>query len=225
MKNVKVLVTIVILIQTITMFGQLERQNGLSITIKGPNTRIDGVTPEDASGKTQHLRFLTEEYIEAKITGLDDTFYLRFNIIADEMEFIKDGKIYFLSKKENQEIHFTKLNRNFKVINVNDEFQYFEINFKGKASLYTKQQVVFKKGKVAQNQFESAKKSKFIQKKDTYYLKVNNDELIKLPKSKNDFYAVFGENSKKIKTFIKKEKLNRKEITDVIKVVKYYNTL
>lgn len=54
MRKIKILATVLFFTQSIVVFGQLERQNGLSITIKGPNTKIDGVTAKDASAQTQH---------------------------------------------------------------------------------------------------------------------------------------------------------------------------
>lgn len=224
MKKIKILATALFLAQSVVVFGQLERQNGLSITIKGPNTKIDGVTAKDASAQTQHLRFLTEEYQEAKVDALTDKFYFRYNIFADEMEFIKDGTVYFLSKTENQIINFVNLGRKFTVLNLNGELKYFEINSVGNASLYTKKNVGFIEGKVAKTQFESSKKAKFIEKKDDYFV-ILNSELIKLPKGKKDFYNLFGDKSSNIKTFMKQEKLNRKKIADVIKVFNYYNSI
>ena len=224
MRKIKILATVLFFTQSIVVFGQLERQNGLSITIKGPNTKIDGVTAKDASAQTQHLRFLTEEYQEAKVDDLKDKFYFRYNIFADEMEFIKEGTVYFLSKTENQIIHFVNLGKKFTVLNLNGELKYFEINAKGKASLYSKKNVAFIEGKVAKTQFESSKKAKFISKKDEYFASLNN-ELVKLPKGKKDFYNLFGNKSSKIKNFMKQEKLNRKKIDDVTKVFNYYNSI
>lgn len=225
MKNIIVIATLFLSMQSIFMFGQVERQNGLSITIKGPNTKIEGVKAEDASAKTQHLRFLTEDYQEAKVDALKNTFYFRYNIFEDEIEFIKDGKIYFLSKTENQIINFINLNRIFTVQKLDGKLQYLEINYKGKKSLYTKQRIEFKEGQVAKTQFETSKKAKFIQNKDINYITKNNDDLVKLPKGKKDFYAIFDNQSSIIKKYMKKEKLNRKKIKDVVRILKYYNSL
>jgi hypothetical protein len=55
------------------------------------------------------------------------------------MEFIKEGKNYFLTKIENQSIHFVDANRTFTALNIDGELQYVEINYKGNTSLYTLQ--------------------------------------------------------------------------------------
>lgn len=208
-----------------TLFAQIQRQNGLSITIKGPNTEIEGVSPENAASKTQHIRFYTEEYQKAIVDDLKSEFYFRYNIFADEMEFIKDGTIYFLSKSENQIINFVDLSKKFTVLRVDGKLKYFEINVKGHASLYTKQNVEFKKGKVAVTQYEVSKKSKFIRNRDSYYVSIDTEQLKELPRRKKDFYKLFKDQASNIKKYMKKERLSRKKIEDLIKIFNYYNNL
>lgn len=225
MKKLKIIFCSLLLLSSITMIGQIERQNGLSITIKGPNTEIEGVTAVDATAKTQHLRFLTEGYQDANVNDLKDKFYFRYNIYEDEMEFVRDGTVYFLTKTENQLIKFLNSNRNFVVLNNENNLKYFEVNYKGKISLYTKQNVEFKEGRVAKTQFETAKESKFFRTKDTYYLSVNDGDLIELPKKEKDLLSLFGNKANEVKKKMKKEKLNRKNLNDIIKILEYYNTL
>ena len=225
MKNIILLGTLFLLLQPTNIAAQVGRQNGLSITIQGPNTKIKGVQPEDASSKTQHLRFINADYKEAQVDALKEAHYLRYNIFRNEMEFIKDGKKYFLTKTENQSIHFVDANRTFTTLNIAGELHYVEIVYKGNTSLYTLQRLVFKKGKVAKTQFEPAKKAKFIRDRDLYYIALNNADLEKLPKGKKDFYQLFSDKSKAIKNYLKKEKIDREKTEDIIKVIKYYHSL
>jgi hypothetical protein len=225
MKNIILLGTLFLLLQPINIAAQVSRQNGLSITIQGPNTEIEGIQPEDASSKTQHLRFINADYKEAQVNALKEAYYLRYNIFRNEMEFIKEGKNYFLTKIENQSIHFVDANRTFTALNIDGELQYVEINYKGNTSLYTLQQVIFKKGKVAITQFETAKKAKFIRDRDIHYIALNNAGLEKLPKGKKNFYQLFSDKSKAIKNYLKKEKINREKTEDIIKVIKHYHSL
>ncbi|WP_439129923.1 hypothetical protein [Polaribacter sp.] len=224
MKNLKKYYLTTLVMFTISLTAQVQRQNGLSITIKGPNTEIEGVVPENAAAKTQQLRFYTEEYQKAIVDDLKNEFYFRYNIFADEMEFIKNGTIYFLSKTENQIINFVVIDKKFTVLKLDGKLQYFELNVQGNASLYTKQNVEFKKGKVAVTQFETTKKSKFVRNRDSYYVSINNGELTKLPRRKKDFYKLFNEQSNMIKKYMKKEKLNRKKIEDLVTIFNYYNS-
>lgn len=225
MKNTILLGTLFLLLQPVNITAQVGRQNGLSITIQGPNTKIEGVQPEDASSKTQHLRFINTDYKEAQVDALKEAYYLRYNIFRNEMEFIKDGKNYFLTKTENQSIHFVDANRTFTTLSIDGKLQYVEIEYKGNTSLYTLQRVVFKKGKVAKTQFETAKKAKFVRDRDLYYIALNNADLEKLPKGKKDFYRLFSDKSKAIKNYLKKEKIDREKTEDIIKVIKYYHSL
>lgn len=224
MKNSKLLI-FTFLLNSILGFSQIQRQNGLSITIKGPNTEIEGVSTVDKTAKTQHIRFLSEEFSKAKVDDLKDTFFFRYNIFADEMEFMRDETIYFLSKTENQIINFIDSNRKYTVKNIDGKLEYVEINYSGNNTLYTKQHVAFIEGKVAKTQFETSKEAKFIRKKDTYFISTKDGEIIELPRGKKDFYSLFGEKSNAVKKFMKKEKLNRKKIEDVTKAIKYFDTL
>jgi hypothetical protein len=85
----------------------------------------------------------------------------------------------------------------FTVLNIDGELQYVEINYKGNTSLYTLQQVIFKKGKVVITQFETAKKAKFIRDRDIHYIALNNAGLEKLPKGKKKFISYFLINLKR----------------------------
>jgi hypothetical protein len=51
------------------------------------------------------------------------------------------------------------------------------------------------------------------------------EELIELESSKRKFLAMFGNKSATIKKYMKRNKLSRKEVEDLIKVFGYYNTL
>ncbi|MFT5214447.1 MAG: hypothetical protein ACI9WV_002177 [Patiriisocius sp.] len=225
MKNTLILGVLLFLTQPNNIFAQVGRQNSLSITIQGPNTKIEGVTPEDASSKTQHLRFTNVAYKKATVGNLKNSYSLRYNIFQNEMEFMKDNKNYFLTKIEGQIIHFIASDRKFTLLNMNGKLQYIEITYEGNTSLYTLQKVAFKKGKVAKTQFETAKKAKFSRNKDLYYIKIDNENLKKLPKGKKDFCALFGDHSSAIKGYLKKEKIDRKKGTALIKVIKYYTSL
>jgi hypothetical protein len=72
MKNIILLGTLFLLLQPINIAAQVSRQNGLSITIQAPNTEIEGIQPEDASSKTQHLRFINADYKEAQVDALKE---------------------------------------------------------------------------------------------------------------------------------------------------------
>jgi hypothetical protein len=147
MKNIILLGTLFSLWQPINVATQVDRQNGLSITIQGPNTKIEGVQPEDASSKTQQLRFINADYKEAQVAALKEAYYLRYNTFRNKMEFIKEDKNYFLTKTENQSIHFVDTNRKFTALNIDGELQYIEINYKGNTSFIPYNKYYLKKVK------------------------------------------------------------------------------
>jgi hypothetical protein len=95
MKNIILLGTLFLLLQPINIAAQVSRQNGLSITIQGPNTEIEGIQPEDASSKTQHLRFINADYKEAQVNALKEAYYLRYNFLEMKWSLLRRVKTIF----------------------------------------------------------------------------------------------------------------------------------
>jgi hypothetical protein len=64
-----------------------------------------------------------------------------------------------------------------------------------------------------------------VKNKDKIYFAFKNTELKKISKKKKKVYALFGEKRSQLKKYIKKKKLGTKKTTDLIKILKYYNSL
>lgn len=173
----------------------------------------------------KHKMYLSEDFSICYIDNIDKDYYLRFNLYKDEMEFMKNGKIYYLKKNNGKTIYFKNLNKRYQILSLNNKLQYFEIfEIEGQNKLICKQSVKYIKAKPAASSYQKAIEADLKRENDIYYLK-NKEEITKIPTKKKKFYLLFNDKSSDIKTYCKKNKINIKEKDDLIKVIGYYNTL
>jgi hypothetical protein len=175
--------------------------------------------------KISHKMYLTKNFITAKIDSLNETYFLKYNIYKDEMEFSKNEKIYYLTKKKGREVLFTDDNIKYKVINYKNKLSYFVLLNDGKNQLLLKEIIKFKEAKLATSSYDKSTPSDFKRKKDKLYIKLGNSDIKEIPSNKKKFYALFKEESKSIKSFIKKNKIDIKKTNDLKKIINYLNKI
>jgi len=154
----------------------------------------------------------------------------KYNANQDYIELDKEGKTaFFLPAIEYRyEVVFTDLNTTYQAF----EYKKFKYGFfkivakKEGAFLLCKEFIKLKAAVKPKSSFETFKPAKFERKKDSYYFKFKNQDLVvELPTRKNKYYTLFKNHSNAIKSFVKKEKLGIKKEEDLIKIFNYYNTL
>ena len=190
---------------------------------------------EDEFNNIEGSPYANEEFLSGTIFQDNKPVYtnvlLRYNIFSDEIE-IKtsandDEDSYGALIKDSED--FVKI---FNDIYVFVPFEgsiengnYFtvvseEIVF----NLYKKTEVHYSAPFKARTSYERDKPASF-KKKIYYYLVSKNGSFYELPASKSKIIKVMSKKEKEIKTFIKRNKTNLKAEKDLIKLVKYYNTL
>lgn len=172
--------------------------------------------------------FIQKELQNVTIQG--NKLKARYNANQDYMELDRDGKtVFFLPAIEYRfEVIFTDLNISYKAFEHEKlKYKFFKILArKDKAFLLSKEFVKFKPESKPKSNFEIYKPAKFERKKDTYFIKFKDkDMVVELPTKKSKFAKVFGDKASKIKAFLKKERINIKKEKDLIKVFNYFNTL
>ena len=186
---------------------------------------LDNAMTEEEKKKLLEKQYLTQAYNPALIDDFTTTAFLRYNLYNDQMEFVKNDKIYYMEKDKGRRVRFTTLNTLYKVYDLYGDLSFFLVKEEGeKASLLVKQETRFIAPKKAQSTYGVDKKANFKRRADVYFVAMG-DKLVKLPKKKKEIPAIFGRNAKEVKTYIKKEKLNPKKDGDLKKIIKYYNTL
>ena len=210
-------------------FGQTEIEN---VNVLRNSSSFSTFANYDTSIKGSP--FIQKDYQAAKIIKLDkNTFSTMYNAHRDFMEVLKEGGTqYFLpSKKYPYEVVFVNSGVSYKAFyfkgKKENKYGFFKIASKNKTcNLLVREQIKLKEAIKPKTGYGEYTPSKFSREKDTYYINfTKNDIALKLPKKKKAFFKLFSSQSQNIQKFVKKEKLNIKKESDLVKVISYYNTL
>lgn len=183
-------------------------------------------TESERMKRIDHKKYYTKDFIHALIDNMIEPVSLRYNIYEDQMEFVKSGEVYYLDKVLGAKIRFTLQDKTYVVFNLNGKLNYFNMLSTGKsASLLAKEIVKFIDSKPAKNGYDSDKPADFDRKDDEYYLSLDGENVLEIPRRRKEFYNVFKDNSEKIKIYIKENKLSHKDENDLIRIILYYNSL
>lgn len=152
---------------------------------------------------------------------------LRYNIYNDRVEF-QSGENQISAIHPPEMVEKVELDGNeFEYISYalgkKTQRGYFLKLYDGKASLYSRLEVDYIQP-VEPGAYKDPEPAKFVRKSDVYYIKVGEIQAQKVLKSK-DIPDLFPDNQQKISDFVKKNKTKIKDPNEIIKVVKYYNSL
>ena len=173
--------------------------------------------------------YMSEDFTPGEVYTKDSILYkapLRYNIYADEIEFKADDIIHWIA--EPQDIVYVKIDESvFIYIHTgekkNKKGSYYELLVEGINQLLYKRNITFLEAQDAKPYID-AKPAQFIEVNDSYFLQINNG----LPQSITNIKSIIKALPKKssdISKYIKKEKISTKKKDDLIKLVKYYNSL
>lgn len=180
-------------------------------------------TEEDL--KLDKKKYLSYNYDLASVDDYDTKAYIRYNIFDDQMEFVKEESIYYLAKEAGRKVKFINSNTIYRVYDFENDQHFLKVLVDADNSLIVKQRVRYIDAKVANTGYDVAKPANYKRVKDEYFLALDNKTLVKLPKSKKGFIKAFGDQSSKIKSYMKENKLGYKREKDLAKIVNYYNSL
>lgn len=153
---------------------------------------------------------------------------LRYNSYSDEMEFLNGNEVFSINKENGMVVTFTGINKTYECINYNwegrDKFGYLVqlVNNPEKYSLYKKEKTELLKGEKSPNGITKDRNDYYAKDKDSYILK-NKETFISIPKNKKEFSNKF--NNSEIESYLKKNDINFKKESDLIKLISYMNTL
>lgn len=174
--------------------------------------------------------YLNEIFLPARISNSKNISLIRYNAYLDEMEVEIKGKAYFLPKEYGFSIFFETINKTYQLLSFEENGQtkkgFFVVLSKGeKASLYSQEKIKLYKEVPAKLGFTRYEPPKLDRVKDEIYLEFKDSNIVKLPKKKKNIVSLFSGKSNEIELFVKRNKLNFKEVKDLIQIVIYYNSL
>jgi hypothetical protein len=156
---------------------------------------------------------------------------LRYNASKDLFEVkktsvLKDDQAKVLISNKDISINLENEKYVFLTPNENNSAQgYFIDTYSGKkASLYKKIKKVYIPEQKAYTSLASNVAANY-KEKDILFLYKQDGLLVELPNSKKTKIKAFGDKSKKVKEFLKENKVNINKESGLIEVIKYYNTL
>ena len=180
--------------------------------------------------------YLYEDWRSGTFTDVDGknrgSFKMRYNIYDDELEIIKDNKAISINHKIVKEFEVFKLGgegrslfrSGYPANNEYGEANFYKVlNDDGEFNLLKKYNCTITNLET-KGYGESTLTQKFLPS-SKYYIYSEKTGFTKINKSKKSILEIFSKHEKKIKAFIKSNKINVKNDGDLAEVVKFYNSI
>lgn len=175
--------------------------------------------------------YITKDFSLVKLSIIENKIYNgRFNAFNGDMEIESQGKTIALDASKDIEVLFTKTNKLYKTCTYKQKNSKTKRGFLVVLSeldslgLLKLEKINFIEKKIATSSYDRAKPAEFRKDSDSYYIKIDN-QIIYLPTRKKNFLNTFPKYKSKLKSYIKKEKLNTKNENDLIIIINYLNQL
>jgi len=175
--------------------------------------------------------YLSEFFVPATIYPDDDLFFVKYNVVDDEIEvklsasrtIILDNafKKYTIVFKESKE----------KIVTLNEDGEknpsyFFEVKKTDKASVYKKKSKNYLEAVKATDNFSKDRPARFSKLEEVFYIQLTPEGSVKeLPKKKKAFLAMFQNNQNDIKDFIGKNKIKLNKESDLITLFTFIESL
>jgi hypothetical protein len=170
--------------------------------------------------------YLNSEFVEGVIYMLDTVIIklpLRYNIYTDEMEYKVKGTNYVVANPQN--LNKITIGQSIFLYKKDPKNTgYFELFESGKCTLLQKKVIIFKPAEGPKPIAGVAVSAEFVRKSDIFYFVVNHSPAVRIENIKSVLKALEDQQSK-IESFIKENKIGNIRNENIVKIVKYYNTL
>jgi hypothetical protein len=144
------------------------------------------------------------------------------------MEFMLDGKLFYLNKNENCELTINNLTYKYFINYDNKETNgYLLILNKSKDSkyiLYKKEKVKFVPAYTPGSSYAEEKPPKYVIEKSKYFIKIQ-DTLTSFPEKKSELLKLFPNNKEAIELYLKDNKIKFNEDSSLLLLINFLNTL
>ncbi len=174
--------------------------------------------------------YLSEDFVSGEVYGSKKKFtglQLRYNIFNDNIEFMQKGTTYALYAEPR--IVKVLLGNEVYVVENHEikgkmAYGYFARLDSGKVTLLAKKIVRFTEEQEPKALQAAATPAKFTRVPDAFYYRIGNTETSKVGSLKS-FIDSLPDKKEEVSSYAKKEKLGTKNESDLVKLVRYYNSL
>lgn len=205
--------------------------SGAQTTLR-TTTRSGSVTERvyvDPYEKIEGTPYWNDTYKKGSIIMQKGTYpdmQLRYNIFQEQMEYMKNEALYVVPPE--LLIRRVELDSSIFVVDVyllkdKPTFGYFLLLDSGRITLLTKMMVAMTEY-VGARALQEEKPPRYVRLPDTYYLRVDNGQLIKVGSLKKLMEAL-PSHREEMETFARKEKISTRQARDLIRFVRHFNSL
>ena len=181
---------------------------------------------DDVEGSPYLDPELIKGYVKFRLGDTAD-YFLRYNIYADEMEYLDGDKLFVINNPDqvdvvavnNHELYYTtyKFRNSFKK-------GFLEKLVDGHYALYIKYNIDYEKRKEARSSYEKPIPDRFVKKSPTWYCSIDNGPIKNFENDNSGLEELFRQDYPDVKAYIKSEKLKLRKPEDVIKLFEYFNS-
>lgn len=147
---------------------------------------------------------------------------LRHNIYANTFEFKLKNRVLNINNPDDI-IKIELKDKTYIYFPIDNKKVYLELLVSGNTNLVRKAQVILKPAEKP-SAYKEMKPPRFHRSKDLYYL-IDNQGTVFLLKKKKSFLKYGNVKKEELEIFINKEKINIKKEEDLVKLIKFFNTL
>jgi|688.fasta_scaffold322544_1 hypothetical protein len=184
---------------------------------------------DDPTVTVEGSPYINNKFLSSSLSCLtENTPPMRYNVYKEEMEFVHEGKLYYV--KKNDTCVITLLNNSYKYFeNYNKEKNsgYLLILNKlnnSKYILYKKEKVVLIPEFIPSSSYGEAKPATYAIENPIYFISIQ-DKLVEFPKKKSDLFLLFPNNKQAIESFLKDKKISFNEESKIVELVDFLNSL
>jgi len=235
MKRIKsfVLFTCIIIVSSFTTNAQNVVPNSETLLARlRLNGSIGGIKNETYE-KIAGDPFIYKNFHEGELILKNGDIYpsiLRYDIFGDQIHLKNGDEIYGIIHPEKIALIVVDTTKflysaylNSPALRSTKAESYFILKTDGKCKLLIRKNIRIQDAEPPKL-LQDAQPAKFIHTNDSYYLKVENETAI-LIRSKQDILFVLADQKTAVNQYISSNKFNVKKITDLIRIVDYYNSL
>jgi len=187
------------------------------------------IAQQASAQKIEGTPYLSEKYVPGEILfGTErSTVPLRYNVYQDLMEYQQNGKALVLDPST--KIKRVRLGESTYIVEKFEfdgktKYGFLNLLDSGKVMLVAKKVVKYQEPIKGRALDGGDLPAKFSKSSDAYYYRIGNGALQEVDNIK-DMIASFPDKQEELKQFAKKEKISPKKEDELVKLVRYYNSL
>ena len=175
--------------------------------------------------------YVDKNFLPVRVKGYDGQIFTgRYNAYNGEMEINLGTKIIALDTSKDYEVMYTQSNKIYRTYNYStpngiSKRGFLNVVNESAENALLKSEIIKYYDKVpAATSYQTDKPAKFVQESDEYYI-AKGKVITPLPRKKKDLLKAYPKDAKKIKSYLKENKISLKKEQDLIRLAEYLTTL